>query len=128
MPAAPTARRLPRTLRRLVLGASAVAAFAAIVSPLAAAPGTASLLVRHQTRGCHAWSLNGGPYVSRQHVRLRAGGSLTVTNDDPMVQQLVQTRGPAVRMKLERESHLGQMPTAMRMGRGRTRWRTWAQR
>ena len=68
---------------------------------------SAALVVRHQTRGCHAWSLNGGPYAAKQLVRLGRGGWMTVTNSDLMAQELVQTSGPVVRMKLVQNSHMG---------------------
>jgi hypothetical protein len=102
--------------RRIGLAASAATALLLSVPALAGAPKTAVIVIRHQTHGCHAWSLNGGAYVSRQVVRLAPGGSLTVTNNDLMVQELVQLRGPASAMKLERRSHMGNMPTAMHMG------------
>jgi hypothetical protein len=75
-----------------------------------------SLLINHFTRGCHNWSLNGGPYTPAQATTLARGGSLVITNDDLMVQDLVQTAGPAVTMKLLRQSHMGSMRMPMPMG------------
>lgn len=102
---------------RIALGALATAALALSMSALAATPKNATLVVRHQVRGCHAWSLNGGPYIVRQSVRLARGGSLTVTNNDLMAQELVKTSGDAVTMRLVRQSHMGTMPMGMAMGK-----------
>ncbi len=66
-------------------------------------------------RGCHNWSLNGGAYHVNQVARLARGGSLLVTNDDLMVQDLIKTSGPTVRMALVRQSHMGNMHMAMPM-------------
>jgi plastocyanin len=65
-------------------------------SALAAQPSHASLTIRHQLRGCHSWSLNGGAYRTNQTVRLHRGGSVTVVNRDVMPHKLVETSGPAV--------------------------------
>ena len=95
----------------------AVTALAAVfaVSVSAAAPKTAALQINHFVHGCHSWSLNGGPYTVRQVVKLARGGSLLVTNNDLMVQDLVKTRGPSVQMKLVRQSNMGKMHMTMPM-------------
>lgn len=80
-----------------------------------AAPKSASLHINHFVHGCHSWSLNGGPYHPRQFVQLATGGSLIVTNDDLMVQDLMKTSGPAVTMALIRQSHMGTMHKTMSM-------------
>ena len=63
---------------------------------LAAAPSHASLTIRHQLRGCHSWSLNGGAYRASQTVRLHRGGSVTIVNRDVMPHKLIETSGPTV--------------------------------
>jgi hypothetical protein len=94
--------------------AAVAAALAVSVGGVAAAPQAATLVIHHQVRGCHAWSLNGGPFIVRQVVTLGRGGSLTVTNNDLMVQELVKTSGPAVKQKLL--GHMSNMPVGMHMG------------
>jgi len=74
-----------------------VAASLAIVVP-ALSRGGASLVIHHQTRGCHAWSLNGGAYLASQSVKLTRGSTLTVVNNDVMAHKLIKTSGPAVTM------------------------------
>src|SRR3954447_8740969 len=82
-----------RTLSMLAL-----LALAGILAAAAPAASTAhkSLVIRHQVRGCHAWSLNGGAFKATQTAHLRAGSSMTVTNNDVMPHKLVELRGPAV--------------------------------
>ena len=48
-------------------------------------------------KGCHTWSVNGGPFKASQSITLRLGSRLTLTNNDVMPHKLVLTSGPAVR-------------------------------
>ena len=94
--------------RTLMAAAAALAATAAVMpAGTLASPSSADLTIHHQLRGCHAWSLNGGPYRVRQVVKLAPGGSLLITNNDLMRQDLMKTNGSAVVMKLVRQSHMG---------------------
>ena len=36
----------------------------------------ASLVIRHQTQGCHSWSLNGMPFAPHQVARLQHGNGV----------------------------------------------------
>ena len=65
-----------------------------------AAPTNATLVIRHQLRGCHAWSLNGGAFKASQTVRLEKGGSIVVIDNDVMSHRLMKVSGPAVSYKL----------------------------
>ena len=87
---------MKRILLLIALGTAAVA----IAVPASAAPGGASLVIRHQVRGCHSWSLNGGAWKTTQHIRIGRGGSLVVTNNDVMFHKLIKVSGPAVVFKL----------------------------
>ena len=51
-------------------------------SVVAAAPKTAAVTIRHQVKGCHAWSVNGGAFGASQAVTLARGGSIRFTNND----------------------------------------------
>jgi hypothetical protein len=66
----------------------------------AAAPRTGTLVIRHQLRGCHTWSLNGGAFKADQAVHLAKGGSIVVTNNDVMFHRLVELSGAAVSFSL----------------------------
>jgi plastocyanin len=64
----------------------------------AKAPVKSTITIRHQTKGCHAWSVNGGPYLATQRTTtLARGGTITFLDNDVMPHKLVQTSGPAVR-------------------------------
>jgi hypothetical protein len=67
----------------------------------------AALLIRHQTHGCHSWSVNGGPYKVNQSITLRRGGWLTVTDNDIMSHKLVKTSGPTLLIAHPTLSHTG---------------------
>jgi len=99
--------------KTILFGVSLLGALALSLSAFAA-PRSATLVIHHQLHGCHAWSLNGGPFVVHQSLRLARGGSLTVTNNDMMVQDLIKTSGRAVVMKLVRPN-LGTMGMAKGM-------------
>jgi hypothetical protein len=73
----------------------------ALLAPtmVAAAPPTASVTIRHQVRGCHSWSVNGGAFAASHIVTLARGGSIRFTNNDVMPQQLAKLSGPAVQMR-----------------------------
>jgi hypothetical protein len=62
----------------------------------AAAAWLPTLTIRYQTVGCHSWSLNGGPYLVAQDVRLRVGQSLKVVNNDICTHTLLKTSGGAL--------------------------------
>jgi hypothetical protein len=76
----------------------AVAAFGAAVATTASAatPPSHAVVIRHQVRGCHTWSVDGGAYRATQSLVVRRGSWLTITNNDVMPHQLVKTSGPAV--------------------------------
>ncbi len=90
-----------------ILLALALALGLASAASAASAAGHASLLIRHQTHGCHAWSLNGGAFKTSQSLSLRRGGWLTVTDNDVMSHKLVETSGPALRIANATLSHTG---------------------
>ena len=76
----------------------ALLALGAVVatSALAASPQHASVTIRHQMMGCHAWSVGNGPYTAHAATKLSAGGSITFTDNDVMSHQLIKKSGSAV--------------------------------
>lgn len=56
------------------------------------------LIIRHQTRGCHAWSYNGNADKASQVLSLKQGTHLTVGNNDVMPHKLVQLAGPVAKL------------------------------
>jgi hypothetical protein len=55
------------------------------------------VIIRHQARGCHAWSFDNGPFRASQTVTLNKGVHLEVGNNDVMPHKLVKVAGPAVK-------------------------------
>ncbi len=102
-------------MKRLAVVLATTALAAVFAAGVSAAPKTGALQINHFVRGCHNWSLNGGPFTVHQVVKLARGGSLVVTNDDLMVQDLMKRSGPAVQMTLVRQSHMGKMHMTMPM-------------
>jgi hypothetical protein len=90
-----------------VSGAAAVAAPAVAASR--AAPKSGALVIRHQLRGCHAWSYDNGPFRAGQSITLARGASLKITDADVMSHTLVETSGPAVRMSPGAMGNMGMM-------------------
>jgi hypothetical protein len=82
-------------MRRFLLPLAVVAVALAVVAPATAKP-TASVTIRHQIKGCHTWSVNGGAYAARHTLHAKRGTVLTIRNLDVMPHQLVQQGGPRV--------------------------------
>ena len=57
----------------------------------------ASVTIRHQTRGCHSWSINGGASSASLATTLARGGTIKFVDNDVMPHKLIKTSGPAVR-------------------------------
>jgi hypothetical protein len=89
-------------MKRILFFTALGTAVIAFAVPALAAPGGATLVIRHQMRGCHSWSLNGGAFKAVQHIRLGRGGSIVVTNNDAMYHRIFKTAGPPVGFKLLR--------------------------
>ena len=53
-----------------------------------------TLTTRHQMRGCHAWSFNGGAYKASLKIKLARGTTLKVIDNDVMPHKLIQLAGP----------------------------------
>jgi hypothetical protein len=87
-------------MKRTTVLLTVLAAFGALALVASAAPTSASLMIRHQVHGCHAWSLNGGKFLAVQRIQLARGGSILITNNDVMPHQVVRTSGPAIVVKL----------------------------
>jgi plastocyanin len=98
--------RKKKRIRRLA-AALAACGTALIMSPASAHGNAATLTIRHQIRGCHTWSLDGGAYKATQSARLSRGATLTVRNNDVMPHRLVLTSGPSVRIATPQMGRVG---------------------
>ena len=61
------------------------------------APKKATITIRHQMRGCHAWAVNGGALRATLTTTLARGGTIRFVDNDVMSHKLVRTSGTAVR-------------------------------
>jgi plastocyanin len=84
-------------VKRTILALATLVALAIASTATAAASSNTTLIIRHQTRGCHAWSAGSGlPYKPAQSLKLAVGSAVTVINNDAMAHQIFQTSGPHV--------------------------------
>ena len=90
----------------LVLTLAVSLGLAAVASAVAT-PSHTSVVIRHQTHGCHSWSVDGGVFKANQSIAIRHGGWLTVTNNDVMPHRLVLASGPALRIPNATLKHMG---------------------
>ncbi len=98
-----------KSKKRIRLAAAALAVVAsALAGSAMAAPthGTATVTIRHQVRGCHAWSYNGGSSKASLAVHLARGTTLTVVDNDVMPHKLIQTSGPSLRLTTPAMRHM----------------------
>ena len=84
-------------MNRTITAFAALAAALVLAAPASSHAGGPVLIIRHQMRGCHAWSLgvSGAAKVS-QTVWLKQGVHLGIGNNDVMPHRLVQVAGPRV--------------------------------
>ena len=80
-----------RMLALLAIGAATVSALAASAG---AAPPSVQVLIRHQVKGCHAWSVGNNAFAATQRLSVAPGTMFTFTDNDVMPHQLVQLSGP----------------------------------
>ena len=92
-------------------------------SALASAP-KATLTIRHQTRGCHAWSFNNGAYTASLRVRLARGTTLTVIDNDMMPHKLIQLAGPKAKLVTPAMKHMSAQAKVVFAKKGTYRFTT----
>ena len=95
-----------KRIRRLVGVIAAMAGVLLVVSS-ASANGTATVTIRHQMHGCHAWSFEDGAYRATLNVQLKRGELLAIRNNDVMPHKLVRTSGPALTVLTPAMKHMG---------------------
>jgi hypothetical protein len=112
-----------RTVIRFMAVALATAAALAVASGAPAGSAT-SVTIRHQTHGCHAWSLNSGPFKAALMVSVRQGAVLKITNNDVMPHKLIQTSGPKLRLINSNMSKVASFVTVRLTQKGTYRFTT----
>ncbi len=91
-------------MNRLVTFTTA-ALLALVVAAPALSGSSATITIRHQVRGCHTWSFNGGAYKASQSISLAKGTKLTVIDIDIMPHKLVQVSGPTLKLPASAAMH-----------------------
>jgi plastocyanin len=82
-----------RLLALLAIGAATVSALAASAG---ATPPPVQVLIRHQVRGCHSWSVNNNAFAATQRLTVAPGTVFTFTDNDLMPHTLILLSGPKV--------------------------------
>jgi len=80
-----------RMLALLAIGAATVSVLAASAG---AAPPSVQVVIRHQVRGCHSWSVDNNAYTATQRLTVATGTRFAFIDNDVMPHQLVQLSGP----------------------------------
>jgi len=76
----------------------AVAGASLLLAATASPQSGTTLTIKHQLRGCHSWSVNGGAYKPSQSLTLTRGATLTIVDDDVMPHKFLKLSGPALTM------------------------------
>jgi plastocyanin len=90
-------------------GGSAAATHTTTTPAAPAAP--VKVTIHHQTKGCHAWAIDGQTPQASTTVSLAVGGTLLVTDDDVMPHTLMQTGGPSAQLIDPAMRHMGSAAT-----------------
>jgi plastocyanin len=103
-------------MKRLLIIVTGLVAVAGLAAGFASSTGAATamtshsvkVLIKHQTHGCHSWSVNGGTFGASRTARAEIGGLATFVNNDVMPHKLVLISGPAVKFVGNRAmNHMG---------------------
>ncbi len=92
--------------QRIRLGALALAAGMLVATSAYGSGSQAKLTIRHQIRGCHSWSFNGAAYKPSLKIKLAAGTTLAVTNNDVMPHKLIQLSGAKLHIVSPNMNHM----------------------
>ena len=92
--------------KRIRVGVLALAAAGLVAGSAVASSPQATLTIRHQLRGCHAWSFNGSAYKASLKITLARGTALTVIDNDVMPHKLIQVAGPKVKLVTPAMNHM----------------------
>jgi hypothetical protein len=95
-----------RRRRRIWVAVAGLVTAAAVVGTAAAHASQPTLTIWHQTRGCHAWSFNGGPYKASMKIALARGTTLNVIDNDVMPHKLLQVSGPKAKLISPAMNHM----------------------
>ena len=110
--------------QRIRTGASALMLAALFAGSAFASSPQSTLTIRHQTRGCHAWSFNGGPYKASLKITLARGTTLKVVDNDVMPHKLIQLAGPKAKLVSPAMRHMSAQAKVVFAKKGTYRFTT----
>jgi hypothetical protein len=108
----------------VIAGSLAIGAIAYGSSSATQASKSATLTIRHQTRGCHTWSTANGRSAPTQRLTLAQGGTLRVVDNDVMPHRFAQTSGTHLQIVHARMGHMSATATVRFSQRGVYRFTT----
>jgi hypothetical protein len=95
-----------------------ITAFVTLGAAAASAASTTTITIRHQVRGCHAWSFANGPYKASLKISVDRDTSLIFVDNDMMPHRLLKVAGPKLRMFTPNMNHMGAAATVSFMRAG----------
>jgi len=95
-----------RGKKKLTIGTLALAT-AGILAGSAFGHAPKTITIRHQMRGCHAWSFAGGPYSPSLKVTVDRNTALVFVDNDVMPHKLVLISGPKAKLTTPRMHSVG---------------------
>jgi plastocyanin len=87
-----------RRRRKIRIAIAALALGGVWASSASAHMPQSTLTIRHQLRGCHTWSFDGGAYKASLKIAVARGATLKVIDNDIMPHKLVQLAGPKAKL------------------------------
>src|ERR687887_349895 len=117
-------RNTMKRKRRIRISALAIAMAGVLAGSALASSPQATLTIRHQLRGCHAWSFNGGAYKASLKIRLARGTALQVVDNDLMPHKLVQLAGPKANLISPAMKHMSAQAKLIFAGKGTYKFKT----
>ncbi len=117
-------RQMMKRKKRIRTAGLALAAMLVLTSSAFGQGSKATLTIRHQLRGCHTWSFDNGPYKASLKIKLAAGTTLTVTDNDMMPHKLIQLAGPKAKLISPAMNHMSARAKVVFATRGTYRFST----
>lgn len=110
--------------RLLALLAISAATVSALAASAGAAPPSVQVVIRHQMRGCHTWSVDNNAYAAVQRLTVAPGTMFTFTDNDVMPHRLFLLSGPKVVLHGANMHTMGAHASTQLVAKGRYVFRT----
>jgi plastocyanin len=113
-----------RRRKRIWIAIGALAGAGVLASAASPHLGQPTLTIRHQMRGCHTWSFEGGVYKASLKITVARGTTLKVVDNDVMPHKLVQLSGPKAKLFSPAMRHMSAQAKVVFPKRGTYRFTT----